>query len=191
MGATGGGPMYATDSDEQLIARSLRSDRGAFAELFARHSKPVYLYAWGVTRHNGDAEDITQEVFVTAWAKLAQIRIAGSSALPWLLVTCRNLLLNHSRRQSYRATTELDEMAIDHRTSTRAADAAARSEELRLVMHEIGQLDGTDQRICQLCLVEGYSYAEAASKLGITSSAIAKRVERLRIALKAAVRNDS
>jgi RNA polymerase sigma-70 factor (ECF subfamily) len=176
--------MYESATDGELIARA-HSDRGAFSALFARHSKAVYLFAWGVTRDELDAQDITQETFVTAWGKLAEIRIVEASALPWLLVTTRNLLRNHSRKQ--RTTLQLDEsLATGGETN-----AAARREELQWVMHSISQLGGIDQRICQLCLIEGYGYADAARQLGLTTSAVAKRVERVRAVLRAAVWGES
>ena len=179
-----GARVYESDSDDQLIARALRSDRGAFAALMARHSKAVYLFAWGVTRSASDAEDITQDVFVVAWAKLREIRIAGSSALPWLLVTCRNMIRNHVRRASYRGVVSLDEAIATEGVTTHA-------DELRWVMQEIEKLGGVDQRICTLCLIEGYSYSEASAQLGLSQSAIAKRVERIRVSLRATVRGQA
>lgn len=177
--------MYDAASDAELVALALRSDRGAFAALMSRHSRAVFLYAWGVTRNTADAEDVTQDVFVTAWAKLAGIRIVDASVLPWLLVTARNLLANHRRRAFFRTTVELDE------TIAGAAPETSRHDELQWVLAEIDKLGGLDRRICQLCLVEGYGYAEAAKHLGLSTSAVAKRVERARSALRSAVRGES
>jgi RNA polymerase sigma-70 factor (ECF subfamily) len=42
-----------------------------------------------------------------------------------------------------------------------------------------------------LCLVEGYSYAEAAEHLGLSTSAVAKRLERARASVRRAVRGDA
>lgn len=176
--------MYDTDSDAQLIELSRRGDRGAFSALFARHGKPVYLYAWGVTRDDRDAEDVTQEVFVVAWRKLAGIRIVEASALPWLLVTTRNVARNTLR--SRRATLELDESVLPGDRTRQE-----RVEELTWVRQAISRLGGTDQRVVHLCLVEGYSYAEAGDHLGLTTAAVAKRVERLRATLRQAVRGEA
>lgn len=183
--------VYESDSDDRLIARALRSDRGAFAELMRRHSRAVYLFAWGATRNGPDAEDITQDVFVTAWSKMRQVRIAGSSALPWLLVTARNTIRNHQRREGYRAVVELSDDLAPASVLGEAAASVARADELHWVMAEIGKLGGVDQRVCELCLVEGRSYAEASAQLGLSSSAIAKRVERIRTALRATVRGEA
>lgn len=176
--------MYDTDSDAQLIELARRGDRGAFSALFARHGKAVYLYAWGMTRDDHDAEDVVQEVFVVAWRKLRGIRIVESSALPWLLVTTRNLARNAVRAR--RITVELDETVLPGDRTRQE-----RVEELTWVRQAVGRLGGMDQRVVHLCLVEGYSYAEAGDHLGLTTSAVAKRVERLRVTLRQAVRGDA
>jgi len=173
--------MYATTSDSELIERALRSDRGAFSALFARHSKPVHAYAWGITRDDEDAADVTQEVFVVAWRRLRDIRIVETSALPWLLVTCRNVARNQLRAR--RESAQFDESRLPGNRVRQE-----RVEELSWARAEIARLGGVDQRIVHLCLVEGYTYAEAAEHLGLTRSAVAKRVERLRVALQAALR---
>ncbi len=176
--------MYDTDSDAQLIALARRGDRGAFAALFARHGKAVYLYAWGMTRDDRDAEDVTQEVFVVAWRRLRGIRIVEASALPWLLVVARNVGRNALRAR--RVTIELDDALLP-----RDRVRQERVEELTWVRQAVSRLGGMDQRIVHLCLVEGYSYAEAADHLGLTTSAVAKRVERVRITLRRTVRGEA
>ena len=177
--------MSAEQTDEQLISSATKSNNRAFGELFDRHSRAVYLYAWSAVQDARDAEDLTQEVFETAWKKMRQIRIVGSSALPWLLVTARYSVSNHRRRAALRRTNVLDEAVVN---VTPNADAA---EELQWVRLEIGKLSAIDQRVCELCLIEGYSYKEAARQLGLTPGALAKRVERLRIHLRATERSES
>lgn len=176
--------MYEHESDGELVRLAARSDRGAFSALFARHSTAVYRYAWGITRDNRDAEEVSQEVFVLAWKKLASLRIVDSSALPWLLVTCRNVGRNHLRAR--RPTAPLDEARLPG-----ANLRHERLEELSWTRHEISRLGGVDQRIVHLCLIEGYSYSEAAEHLGLTTSAVGKRVERLRATLRLALRGES
>jgi len=176
--------MYDTDPDGELIRLAQRGDRGAFSALFARHGRAVYLYAWGMTRDDRDAEDVTQEVFVVAWRKLSGIRIVESSALPWLLVTCRNVARNVLRAR--RHFLELDEAVLPGDRTRQD-----RIEELTWVRQAVERLGGMDQRVIHLCLVEGYSYAEAGDHLGLTTSAVAKRVERARAALRLAVRGET
>lgn len=176
--------MYTTASDAELVRRASQRDRGAFRELFTRHSRAVHHYAWGMVRDDRDAEEITQEVFVVAWRRLGAIRIVDTSALPWLLVTCRNVARNLLRARR-------DAVPFDDAVLPDGRLRQERIEELGWVRREISRLGGVDQRIVHLCLVEGYGYAEAAEHLGLTRSAVAKRMERLRGVLRVALRGEA
>lgn len=135
-------------------------------------------------RDDHDAEDTVQETFVVAWRRLRAVRLVEASALPWLLVTCRNLARNALRAR--RGTIALDETVLpDDRTRHE------RVEELAWVREAVLRLGGTDQRVIHLCLVEGYSYAEAADHLGLSVPVVAKRLERARAKVRRAVRGES
>jgi len=177
--------MNTGQTDEQLLDAA---NGAAFGELFDRHSRAVYLYVWGLAGNVRDAEDLTQDVFETAWMKLHAIRIVDASALPWLLVTARNRFRNADRRRAQRHTTELQDALIDPRSTDQQSESA---EELQWVRLEIDRLGEIDRRICTLCLVEGHSYKEAARFVGLSTGAIAKRVERLRTHLRSTVRSES
>src|SRR5262245_21706119 len=53
-----------SESDEQLLARTLKGDEEAFAALYRRHQRPIYRFAIHMTRDRTIAEDVTQEVFL-------------------------------------------------------------------------------------------------------------------------------
>ncbi|UJP10462.1 sigma-70 family RNA polymerase sigma factor [Microbacterium sp. KUDC0406] len=172
------------DADAELIRLARRGDRGAFSALYARHAKAVYLYAWSMLRADDDAEDVAQEVFVVAWRRLKQVRVVDSSALPWLLVTARNHARNVIRGR--RAALPLDESLLPG-----DATRQERVEELSWVRQAVERLGGMDQRIIQLCLVEGYSYDEAAEHLGLSTTALAKRLQRARAGIRLSLRGES
>jgi RNA polymerase sigma-70 factor (ECF subfamily) len=176
--------VYERLDDGELVARARHGDRGAFRALFERHSAGVHRYAWGILRDDRDADDVTQEVFVVAWRRLDALRILDASALPWLLVTCRNVSRNLLRARR-------DAVPFDESVLPGDRLRQERLEELAWARREVARLSGVDQRIVHLCLVEGYGYAEAAEHLGLSRSALAKRVERLRDTLRLAVRGEA
>ena len=69
-------------------------------------------------------------------------------------------------------------------------DRAEARERLRRSRDEIAALPDTDRRICELCLLEGHSYAEAAEMLGLSVGAVTQRVSRNRRRLKKVVMHD-
>src|SRR5215207_7531631 len=84
--------------DRELVERAARGDRAAFGQLYDRHVRPVYWQAYSVVRDASEAEDITQDVFITTWDKIRHISVVDESVLPWLLVTARYTAFNARRR---------------------------------------------------------------------------------------------
>jgi RNA polymerase sigma-70 factor (ECF subfamily) len=169
--------------DVELIARSIARDERAFGDLFDRHSTAVYRFAFALTHNETEAQELVQETFITAWKKLADIRLAGDSMLPWLIVTTRNHAKNSSRAHYRNDTLPLDEL-IRARGADRATESQEVREELDWTFAAVRQLSETDQRIVELCLYDGRSYKEAAMRLGLSVSGVTKRVERSRTTLR-------
>ena len=176
----------AREPDRVLLHRSGMGDRRAFGLLFDRHSRAVTRYAWALVSDRMDVQEIVQDTFLTAWIKAASVTIAESSALPWLLVTCRNHALNLRRKKATHRTEALPEGLADVAAHENHTFAARR---LKWVLAEIEALDEVDRRICELCLIEGRSYAEAAAIVGASVGAVSKRLERARTRLQTAVSN--
>ena len=169
--------------DVELIARSIARDERAFGELFDRHSKAVFRFAFSLTHDHTEAQELVQETFITTWKKLADIRLAGDSMLPWLLVTTRNHSKNLRRKTQRASALPLDEHIRSGNRDIEAENQQVR-EELEWTFAAVRQLSETDQRIVELCLYEGRSYKEAALQLGLSVSGVTKRVERARTRLR-------
>ena len=54
------------DSDQSLVARVRRGDDRAFELLYQRYHRRIHAYVLGMVKDHGRAEDVTQEVFVSA-----------------------------------------------------------------------------------------------------------------------------
>ena len=169
--------------DVELIARSIARDARAFGDLFDRHSTAVYRFAYSLTHDHTEAQELVQETFITTWKRLADIRLAGDSMLPWLIVTTRNHAYNLRRAQRRHDALPLDEQ-IRSWGSDRQSLQQEQRDEVDWVFEAVRELSDTDQRIVELCLYEGRSYKEAALQLGLTVGGVTKRVERTRTRLR-------
>ncbi len=131
-----------------------------------------HRYAWAVVESRPDVEEAVQDTFLTLWQRAVTLELPADTMLPWLLVVCRNHALNTGRKQARRRGVELPEElpAPD--------DHAEAAERLRWVRDAIAALPETDRRICELCLLDGHSYAEAAEMLGLSVGAVTQRVAR-------------
>jgi RNA polymerase sigma-70 factor (ECF subfamily) len=198
------------ESDAELLTQIAGGSKQALAVMFDRHGQAVTRYAWALAASRMDVEEIVQDTFVTTWQKAATIVVPQSSALPWLLVTCRNHALNLVRKNrrheadalpdddggtpSVTGATAPRTTATATATASAIADQAAAADArdtLRWVMAEIEQLEPLDRRICTLCLIEGRPYTEAAESLGLSVDAVKKRVSRARLRLRKGVADDA
>jgi RNA polymerase sigma-70 factor (ECF subfamily) len=173
-----------TDADADLARRLAHGDRTALSDAFDRFAPTLTRYAWALAGSKQDVEELVQDTFLTLWQKAATIDLATGSLVPWLLVVCRNHARNQARRAAKNAGDELPE---DLAAPTDAAEARER---LRWVRDEIAAMAPVDRRICELCLLEGHSYSEAATMLGLSVGAVTQRVSRSRARLKKAVTHD-
>lgn len=86
------------EDDVQLIDRTLSGDESAFNTLVRKYQKGVHTFVW---RKIGDfhfAEEITQDVFLKAYRKLATLRNPNQFAA-WLYVIANRLCINWSRKK--------------------------------------------------------------------------------------------
>jgi RNA polymerase sigma factor (sigma-70 family) len=182
------GPVTEVADDTELLSRAQVGDRLAFADLYDRHVRPVYWQAYSVLRDGAEAEEVTQDVFVTAWRKIRAIAPVDGSLLPWLLVTARYTALNAHRRASRRRTQALDDDLPDGSDSSveREVDAAQVRAEIDKA---VAALAPNDRRLYELCVEGDRTYEQAARELGVSHAVVRNRLHRLRTRLRADLRS--
>jgi len=170
--------------DGALVEATARGDAAAYTELLDRHTRAVFRYAWGLADRQSDVDDIVQETFVVAWRRRKDIRLVGSSALPWLLTSARYVAMNTNRQRRALRTDEIDEHTGADDAWYRQVAHADAVEQLRWVRTEITALDSPDRELCELCLLQDRTYDEAAAILGLTPTNARKRIQRSRARLR-------
>ena len=165
----------SNSDDAEIVGRLALGDSTALGVLYDRHADAILRYAWAQMRTMTDAQEVLQDTFVTAWDRRTRVRATGGSALPWLLVTAHNHSRNLVRRNAKRTSTPLSDNADN-------SDHQAR--DLDWIDDALERLGPIDRRICELCLIEGYTYREAARELGLTTAKVGKRLERARARLR-------
>ncbi|TFD49597.1 sigma-70 family RNA polymerase sigma factor [Cryobacterium frigoriphilum] len=171
-----------TGSDRARLQAIQRGDRAAFGTLYEEYVRDVYHYALRMLRDTAGAEDITQDVFILAWTKRAEIRVVDVSLLPWLLAATRNLSLNRLKRKSYSATLDGSTEMIDPRPGPE--DVLLDRQLGASIATAVARLSESDQKLYRLCLVDELSYRDAAHQLETTAGAVRNRLTRLRRTLR-------
>lgn len=172
--------------DRQLLARAAAGDRRAFGQLYDRHVRPVYWQAYSVVGDDREAEDVTQEAFITMWRRIGSITLVDESVLPWLLVTARYTALNARRSTRRRRSDELDPEASTSRTVEDEVEASQVRAEINKAT---AALSPVDRRLYELCVDGDHTYDMAARELGVTHAVVRNRISRLRTRLRADLRS--
>src|SRR5712691_10337620 len=110
-------------ADRQLVEHTLAGDESAFAALVDRYGPPITSLCYASTLDRAEAEDLTQEIFLSAWRKLRSFR--GEAAFStWLFALARNACIDRSRREAARPESHTSELAREMLHRSEPADTA-------------------------------------------------------------------
>ncbi len=85
-------------SDETLACQTLQGELSAFEELVARYKRPVFAIIYRMIGQYQEAEDITQDVFVTVYEKLYQFDQSKKFG-PWIYQIATNSSISALRKK--------------------------------------------------------------------------------------------
>ena len=161
-----------------LVRRAASGEVGAYEQLYRAHVGRVHALCLRMARDRGQAEELTQDVFVRAWEKLHLFR--GESAFStWLHRLAVNVVVGAMRKRS--RWRELFASSADPAALPEAPAIAPRTDDLDLE-RAIARLPERARLVFVLHDVEGYKHAEIASLMGSavgTSKAHLHRARRL------------
>ena len=168
--------------DGYLVAQAQQGHLDAFETLVQRYSTLAYRVAMRFVDDHFEAQDITQESFVTAWKSLPDFR-SDASFSTWLYTIVTRRAIKTRTRSHRDATLELDDT---HPTESYGpADSTSRQQSAEAVATAVSLLP-TPQRIAiVLHHFEGLSYAEIASITATSVPAVRSHLFRARRTLAA------
>jgi RNA polymerase sigma-70 factor, ECF subfamily len=170
------------DDDAALIAAVCHGSDLAFNQIVDRHQQAVRAFVRGLVRSRGDADDIAQEAFLSAWQHARSYKGSGS-VRSWLFSIAWRKAMDALRSSSRgrRRDAAYHEIAADDMVSGTAPEDAVAVEQALAILP-------VDQRAAVvLCLGLGLSHGEAAAvlelPLGTVKSHVLRGRERLQTAL--------
>lgn len=175
----------APDTESQWVARAQGGDREAFDRLVEMHLAQVWRVVWRIVRDEADAEDVVQEVFLSAWRSLASFR--GDAKLStWLHRIAVTRALNHVTRAEQKLrqashSMEDPEGRSDAPSPLRVLEGRELARRLRECLEKI---PAGWRAVLALREGEGLAYDEISRALDIALGTVRSRLARARVSLK-------
>lgn len=159
-----------------LIERARSGSHAAFSRLVADNQHAVRAFLRRMTITVDDADDLAQEAFVTAWAKLDRLRDGVAFRTLVCGIAYRKLLNNRKRySRSLERDTQWHELGSTESQST---------VDIRLsVQAALSQLPVDQRAAISLCVAGAYSHAEASEILGLPLGTIKSHIHKGRATL--------
>jgi RNA polymerase sigma factor (sigma-70 family) len=166
-----------------VLSGKARSDR--FGEVVMPHLADALSLARWLTGNADDAEDVVQEACLKAHAGIATY--AGGNARAWLLAIVRNASYSWLARNRRRAVVavgdlaDLDEVAAPPETDADSPETALIAKaETAAVQAAIAGLPQAFREIVVLRDINGLSYKEISTMLGVPMGTVMSRLARAR-----------
>ena len=178
----------AQEADDQLIRRVREGQDEAFEVLVQRYRTRVHRLAVRFMRNREEAEEVSQEVFLTVYRKLAQFE-GKSSFSTWLYRVAVNASLMRLRSQDHAETVPIDDLAGelsgDEEEAVKPPDYRLNSEEsLVQIERAMDNLPEEFKTILILRDIEDFSNEETAEIMDLSVAAVKSRLHRARSYLR-------
>ena len=185
----------AASADWALVQQCASGDEDACTRLVTDHQRMVYQLAFHLLGDQQEALDLSQEVFLRVFRTLPSFR--GRSTLrTWIYRIVVNQASNRQRwwRRRHRSQqVALDEHAATHGELPESRNFAMPDRVLQeretagRVWHALDQLPFDQRAAIVLREIDGLSYDEIASSLGVAVGTVKSRLARARENLRLAL----
>jgi RNA polymerase sigma factor (sigma-70 family) len=174
-------------TDHDLVQAVRAGDDHAFERLYHRYHRRISAYIFGMVHDHGRAEDLTQEVFVSALRRMRQTD-RPIAFKPWVYEIAKNACID-----AFRRTRRTEEVSIDAEEGLAPADhgklasvgpspdaAVEGKQQLDDLCGAFGGLSEAHHQILVMRELEGLSYREIGERLGMSRPSVESTLFRAR-----------
>ncbi|OYU93132.1 MAG: RNA polymerase sigma-e factor sigma-24, partial [Burkholderiales bacterium PBB5] len=188
----------------QLLSRAALGDRAAFKRVYDLSSGHLYAVLLRIQRDRDLADDLLQEVYVSAWKAAGSFDAQQSQPLTWLTHIARNKAIDSLRRANAQPRLESvhhddddDRPEADQQLADDGpgpAELLERASDARQLGHCMQGLSAQQRQSVALAFFDGLSHAEVAEQLrqplGTVKSWVRRALASLKTCLDRATQRD-
>lgn len=155
-----------SEQDEiTLIRKATEGEASAFGVLYDKYQPSIYRFIFLKVSHREEAEDLTHQVFLSAWEHMGTFRHGDVPFASWLYRIARNKVIDHYRTRRMHAPLENvpeEIIALDAGIPRQIDDHL----QLERVYQALMQLSDDQRDILIMRFVNELSYKDIAHALG-------------------------
>ena len=167
-------PAAADGFADMIGAIAARSDRAAFASLFAHFAPRVKSYMLRLGAEPQVAEELAQETLLTVWRKAGAFDRAKAAPSTWIFTIARNLRIDAARRGRKSEPVEDPSDQPDAEPTPDAAFAAAQTEDR--VRTALTALPPEQSQVVRLSFFSDKPHSEIAAELKLPLGTVKSRL---------------
>ena len=152
----------------------------SFETLVATYYKPLYKFAWSLSKSDSDAADLTQQTFLI-WAEKGHMLRDPSKAKSWLFTSLYREFLRQNRRG--KTVTSIDQEILETHLDPDLVSSARRLEGQE-ALAALDELDKVYREPLILFYLQDLAYKEIAEVLDIPMGTVMSRLARGKAHLK-------
>ncbi|MBP2415860.1 RNA polymerase sigma factor [Microlunatus capsulatus] len=173
---------WAAMDDADLGRAFLSGTEGSLEESYRRWGTLVNTVAWRLLGDQGEAEDVTQQVFVAAWRGRHTFDPERGSLASWLLGSARHRVVDKQRARGREI--RLIKAAADDVVQQSREEAPEVVTDRLLLADEIARLPDPRRSILRLAFYDGYTHAEISERLGLPLGTVKSHARRALLHLR-------
>ncbi len=152
-----------------LLEQARKGEDAALTEIYGLYFKKIYSFIFYRVSHKETAEDLAEEVFMKAFAKLSSLS-GHTSFEGWLYQIARNLVIDYYRQKKTTVALEDVENTLEYETNV--ADVVNLDQQQKQLLKAIKQLGAEQQVVIKLKFFEDLNNSEIAEVLQKNEGAI-------------------
>lgn len=175
-------------NEKELLMLLKQGDDNAFEEIYHLHSSKLYNNLLKLVKSEELAMDLLQDLYIKLWNNRATIDVDKSIGA-YLFSIAKNLAIDFFRRAARESNLQNHLITVGTELYNHVDDAFFHKETSEILNKAIEALPPQQQKIFNLCKMEGRSYDEVASILGISPATVGNQLVRALKSVRTAMTN--